>query len=387
MTGHGTSAPPAGREVVARAPGRVNLIGEHTDYNGGLVLPMAIDRGVTARVVATARTGVELTSAQVAGEVQRVGWPELAPGSLPGWAAYAGGAVWSLMAAQGIDPAWVGGGLSIEIDGDVPLGAGLSSSAAVECAVVTAVADLWNLPLPPRELARIAQRAENDFVGVPTGPMDQVASMMATAGHAVLFDVRADSTRQVPFDVAAHGLTLMVIDTRAAHALVDGGYAARRAACEESARLLGVATLRDVADVATASAALVSAGAPDELVRRTRHVVSEIARVEAAVVALGADDLRGFGSLMDASHASLREDFEVSCAELDLAVVVARGAGAWGARMTGGGFGGSAIALVPSAAQEAVAHDVAEAFAAAGFATPRVWAVAPSAGAAVLHRR
>lgn len=390
MTGQTRGTVGSSRQVVARAPGRVNLIGEHTDYNGGLVLPIAIDRGVTARLrtagdAAGDDAGLILTSRQVPGERVRIAWSDLAPGCVSGWAAYVAGAVWSLLSPPGpvVDRRDLPG-LAIEIDGDVPLGAGLSSSAAVECAVATALSAWWGIGVSARGLARIAQRAENEFVGVPTGSMDQVASMMATEGHAVLFDVAADVTRQVPAAFDEQGLALLVIDTRAAHALVDGGYAARRASCEEAAELLGVRTLRQAPELDEAIARLRGAGAPDDVVMRAHHVISENARVGDAVGALEVADFARFGALMDASHASLRDDFEVSCAELDTAVEAARAAGALGARMTGGGFGGSAIALVPVDRVGHVETAVAGAYAAAEFAEPRIWEVHAAAGARIV---
>lgn len=364
--------------TVGRAPGRVNIIGEHTDYNGGLVLPMAIHLGVTATVDPRADRLLVMRSAQVPDEVVALDLGGLAPGCCSGWAAYVAGAVWSVGLEHPLR------GLDITIDGDVPLGAGLSSSAAVECAVVVAVAAALGVDAPRRELARWAQRAENEFVGVPTGSMDQVASMMGAAGSALLYDVRADTVEPVPADVAAHGAEFLVIDTRASHALVDGGYADRRATCERAAELLGVHELREVIDLDAALATLASSADGDRLTRRTRHVVTETARVLDAVVALREGDLPRLGMLMLASHASLRDDFEVSCPELDTAVDAAMAAGAIGARMTGGGFGGSAIVLLPRAARAAVIDGVTAAFAARGFTAPAPIPVTAAAGASVI---
>jgi galactokinase len=365
--------------VVARAPGRVNIIGEHTDYNDGYVLPMAIHLGVTCTASDRHDLRMVIRSTQVPNEIVDLDVRTLAPADCGGWSAYVAGAVWSLMRATGRCH-----GLDITIDGDVPLGAGLSSSAAVECAVVTAVAQLWRIPFQAREFARWAQAAENDFVGVPTGSMDQVASMLGREGSAVFYDVQADSIDWVPLDVASAGLSFVVIDTRAAHALVDGGYASRRASCERAAELLHVRSLRDIVDLPAALALVGGEHDGDVLVRRTRHVVTENARVLAARTALEARDFSALGALMDASHASLREDYEVSCAELDLAVDAARSVGAVGARMTGGGFGGSALALIPTGLGPAVEAAAADAFASAGFRSPRVWPVRPGAGARVM---
>jgi galactokinase len=352
---------------VWRAPGRVNLIGEHTDYNDGLVLPFALRQGVT---VAAARRddGVfELRSRQ-SPETATVTDP--APGSVPGWAAYAAGVVWSLRAA-GHEV----GGASLLIDADLPQGAGLSSSAALECAVAVALCDLYDIQVPRPELARIAQRAENDFVGMPCGIMDQSASLLCTEGHALLLDCRSGLSAQVPLDLA--GLTLLVIDTRAEHELVDGGYASRRAACEKAAQILGLPALRDVTDLAQALDRL---GDP-VLRRRTQHVVTENHRVEATAGLLRAGAVAEVGALLTASHRSLRDEFEVSWPEADVAVEEAVRAGARGARMVGGGFGGSVIALVPDDRVVRVREALTGAYASRGWPEPRFLDAAPSAGA------
>jgi galactokinase len=354
----------------------VNIIGEHTDYNDGLVLPMAIDLGATATVTATAQSGLHLSSAQFPGEQVSVAWEDLAPGVVDGWAAYPAGAVWAIR--QVAEPDVVG--LRVQLDSDVPLGAGLSSSAAIECSVGAAVAALWGLDLPRRELARLAQRAENEFVGVPTGSMDQVASAMGQEGHALLYDVRKDVVELVPVAMDAAGLTFIVIDTGSRHALVDGGYADRRSSCERGAALLGVPSLRDIEDLDKA----LSAVAEPTLKARVRHVVTENTRVAAAVQAMRGGDFGRLGLLMNESHASLRDDFDVSCDELDAAVEAALSAGALGARMTGGGFGGSAIALVRQAEVGVVAVAVREVFAARSWSAPRIRSVHPAAGARVL---
>jgi galactokinase len=354
-------------EGVWHAPGRVNLIGEHTDYNDGLVLPFALGEGVT---VAAARRddGVfELRSLQ-SPETARVTDP--VPGAVTGWAAYAAGVAWSLRAAG--HPV---GGASLLIDADLPQGAGLSSSAALECAVAVALCDLYDVRVPRPELARIAQRAENDFVGVPSGIMDQSASLLCTEGHVLLLDCRSGLSAQVPLDLT--GLTLLVIDTRAEHELVDGGYADRRAACEKAAELLGLPALRDVTDLGEALSRL---GDP-VLRRRTQHVVTENHRVEAAVGLLRAGAVGEVGALLTASHLSLRDQFEVSWPEADVAVEEAVRAGARGARMVGGGFGGSVIALVPSDRADRVRDAVTAAYAARGWAEPHFLNATPSAGA------
>lgn len=364
-------------QAIGFAPGRLNVIGEHTDYNEGFVLPAAIAMGTTARVSLRENGVLRMRSAQAGGEVT-VAMAGLRPGAVKGWAAYVAGAVWAFgdRDSRGYD---------VEIDGTVPLGAGLSSSASVECAVLVALDSLHGSRFAPRELARMAQRAENDFVGVPTGSMDQVASMLGVEQCALLFDVRADSIEVIAMDLDAHGLELLVIDTRAKHALIDGGYADRRATCERAASILGIASLRDIDDL---DAALVTLAAHDDanrLIARTRHVVTENARVLAAVAAMRSGDMARLGEQMLASHASLRDDYEVSCAELDVAVDAAMSAGALGARMMGGGFGGSALALVDRARTERVIAAVERAYDDAGFAGPATFRVSPAQGAHVIH--
>lgn len=351
------------------APGRVNLIGEHVDYNGGLCLPMALPHRTFAAVRRRDDDTVRLVSGLNPADVWTGRLADITPGRVSSWVAYAGGPAWSL--GQSGHPL---GGFEAAIDSCVPLGAGLSSSAAIECAVALALDEIFGLGLAASgdagrtELAAACVRAENDVAGAPTGGMDQAASLRTRAGHALLLDTLDHSVAQVPFHLAEAGLELLVIDTRAEHALVDGQYASRRAACHAAAARLGVATLREVTDLDAALAAL---GDPVERMR-VRHVVTEIARVEAFVDLVRADRVRDVGSLMDASHESLRVDYEVSCDELDVVVATAREAGALGARMTGGGFGGSAIALVDVDAAGRIADAVADAFAARGWAAPGV---------------
>jgi galactokinase len=272
--------------------------------------------------------------------------------------------------------------MDLLLDGQVPVGAGLSSSAALECSVALAANDLADLGLGAPDLAKVAQRAENDFVGMPCGLMDQMASMVCTAGHALLYDVREETAEQVTFDPASAGAALVVIDTKVKHELGESAYADRRRTCEEAARTLGVRSLRDIepADLEAALARLPGAAAP-----RVRHVVGEIARVRQAVAALRAGDWAALGREMTASHVSLRDDYDVSCAELDVAVEAALRAGAIGARMTGGGFGGSAIALVPRTAVDDVTATVQEAFDEQGFTAPDVFPAEPGSGAARLR--
>ena len=392
------STAPAGRDGVAAlfrdtygrapdgvfsSPGRVNLIGEHTDYTGGLVLPFAIDARAFVAAARTDEPVVQVVSGQQPGSVREFALDALAPGG-PGtdeWTGYLLGAVWAA-AQSGIRP----GGLELALDSRVPSGAGLSSSAALECATVLAVAGLSGVELPATEIARLALQAENDFVGVPCGPMDQMASAAARQGSVLRFDTSDGSIAHIPFDPAARGLTVLVIDTRVSHALGDGEYARRRASTERAAELLGLRWLRDLPS-AGLDAALVTLGSRDEdgdvLQRRTRHVVTENARVDATVDLLESGDIAAIGPLLTASHASLRDDFAVSCAELDVAVDAALAAGALGARMTGGGFGGSALALVEVDRDQQVRGAVETAFAEHGFTAPVIRAVLPAQGARV----
>jgi galactokinase len=358
------------------APGRVNLMGEHTDYNDGLVLPIALPQRTHARA-SLRDDGILVVSSASAPGVVRVPVAQIGPGTPAGWASYVAGVVWALRGAGHDVP-----GLTVHITSEVPVGAGLSSSAALECSVAAALSDLLGLGLLAddtgrAELGRLCQLAENEIAQAPTGGMDQAIAMRGLAGHALFLDCRDGSARQVPFDPEAHGLRLLVVDTRAKHALVDGQYAARRDACVEAARTLGVPSLRD-AEMVDIDARLTGSAR-----RRARHVVTEIERVRQCVEALGRGDFARVGAAFVASHESLRDDFEVSCVELDTVVEVALGAGAWGARMTGGGFGGSAIALLPAPSADSVVAAVTEAFGRRGFDTPSVFFVTPGGSAGV----
>ncbi|MGA5220456.1 galactokinase [Streptomyces cinereoruber] len=356
------------------APGRVNLIGEYTDFNDGFVLPLALPHTAVAAVSRRDDGVLRLHSADVDGGIVQLDTNTLEPLSGGGWAAYPAGVVWALREAG--HPVT---GADLHLASTVPTGAGLSSSAALEVVTALALNDLFGLGLSRPELARLAQRAENAFVGVPCGIMDQMASACALEGHALHLDTRDLSYRQVPFGLAAEGLTLLVVDTRVKHALGDGAYAERRAGCEAGARALGVRALREV-DAARLPDAL--ARLDDETVRRyVRHVVSDNARVERTIALLDAGNPRAVGPVLTEGHASLRDDLRVSCPELDLVVEAANAAGALGARMTGGGFGGSAVVLVETDRAEKVAAAVEEAFAAAGHAAPGVFPAVPSAGA------
>jgi galactokinase len=362
-------------EGVWAAPGRINVIGEHTDYNGGFVLPVALAQTTRAAVGRRDDDVLALVSLQEPGPVE-LPLGELTPGTPSGWAGYPAGVVHELRSRV---PA---GGLSVLVDSDVPVGAGLSSSAALACAVALALLDLVAPELTPGELVDVARRAENDFVGAPTGILDQSAALLCTAGHALFLDTRDRGSEQVPFDLAAAGLALLVVDSGVTHEHADGGYGDRRRECEEAAARLGVDLLRDVDDVA--GLAPLDDGTPEGrvLLRRARHVVTENARVLAVVAALrGTTDPREIGPVLTAGHASLRDDFEISVPALDDIVEAAVAAGAHGARMVGGGFGGSALALVDADAVDAVTAAVAQRFAAAGRAAPRTFVTVPSAGA------
>lgn len=364
-------------EGVWAAPGRVNLIGEHTDYNDGFVMPLALPH--TTRVTAARRTDglLRLYSADTGaagGDAVTMRLEDLAPASAAGWTAYPAGVVWAMREA-GLPV----GGADLHVESTVPTGAGLSSSAALEVATGLALNDLYGLGLEGARLAALCQRCENDFVGVPCGIMDQMASACCTAGHALHLDTRDLSRRQIPFDLAGEGLQLLVVDTRVQHELGDGAYARRRAGCEEGARLLDVPALRDV-PYGELEAALSRIEDPG-VQRLVRHVVTENRRVERAIGLLRAGDTRAIGPVLTEGHLSLRDDFEVSCPELDLVVDAANAAGALGARMTGGGFGGSAIVLVEDAAAAKVTDAVGAAFDAAGHRMPRVFTAIPAEGA------
>jgi len=359
--------------VVGRAPGRVNLIGEHTDYNGGLVLPVALPHATYAAAAARSDGIVRLASAQepdpFTGQVDRLG-----PGHATGWAAYAGGVLWALREA-GLDVP----GLDLYVDGTVPLGAGLSSSAAIECAVAMAVVGLLGLEVDDALRARLVDaciRAETEVAQAPTGGMDQSIALHARPGTALLIDFTAGTHETV--ELALEDRTILVTDTRVSHRLTDGGYGSRRAECERAAAELGVTTLRE------ATLEAVEALTDEVVRRRARHIVTEIARVRPTVAALGAADWAALGDLFAASHASMRDDFEISTPELDLAVATAVEAGADGARMTGGGFGGSIVAVVPTAAVRTVVGAIDAAFARAGHAAPAHLLAEPSAGAALV---
>jgi galactokinase len=362
-------------DLVAAAPGRVNLIGEHIDYSEGFVLPFAIKDRTYAAVRKRDDSMVRIASAQRRNKIVTVDIADVKPGLKGEWERYALGVLWSMGVTSGVD---------IMIDGHVPLGAGLSSSAALECSVATAMNHLFDMGFSLEELARLTQRAENQYVGVPCGIMDQSVSLMATQGFALLLDCRDLSTRNIPFDVAAHGLELLIIDTQAHHALTDGGYAERRASCESVATKLAVKSMREL------SMAQLDA-ARDQITKteyiRARHAVGEMMRVLECVEALSSGDFVQVGELINQSHVSLRDDYTVSCPELDTAVEASLAAGALGSRMVGGGFGGSAIALIDASKTAQTIRAVESAFAVKKFKAPRFFTSLPSQGAEILSRR
>ncbi len=356
-------------EVLGQAPGRVNLIGEHIDYSEGFVLPFAIaDR--TSAVIARNNDGlVRIASQQRRNSIFTIDIIDVKPGSSGEWEKYVLGVIWSLGITNGVD---------ILVDGHVPAGAGLSSSAALECSVAMGLNTLFNLGFSLEELARATQKAENDYVGMPCGIMDQSVSLMAKAGSALLLDCRDLSTESVPFDVAAAGLELLIIDTQAHHALVDGGYAERRASCESVVAKFGISSMRHLTmQVLNERKSEIS----QSEYLRARHAVSEIQRVKDAVAALRNNDFIELGKLINQSHISLRDDYTVSCIELDIAVDASLAAGALGSRMVGGGFGGSAIALIKVDDIESIKDAIRSAYAAKGFKAPRFFTSLPSAGA------
>ena len=357
------------------APGRVNLIGEHTDYNEGFVLPFAINRRTVLALALRDDRHIRVASSFSDGTVE-IDLDDLEPDRLDGWSAYPLGVAWAL-GQHGADLATVPG-FDVYLESTVPVGAGLSSSAAIESAIAIALNDQWNLGLDRQTLAKVGQLAENQAVGAPTGIMDQSASLLGKRDSAVFLDCRSLDAEVIPLGFAEAGLELIIIDTHVSHAHSTGGYADRRASCEEDALAMDVPSLRylDVEDLPKAKTVM-----SDETFRRVRHVVTENQRVLDTVVTLRLSGPSAIGALLDASHVSMRDDFEISVPELDVAVATAQANGAIGARMTGGGFGGAAIALVPSAEIPRLTTAITEAFAANGFTAPTLFVVSADDGA------
>jgi galactokinase len=359
-------------EGVWSAPGRVNLIGEHTDYNEGFVLPFAINRRTFA-ALSLRNDCVARVASSFTDEVVEIEITKISNQSVTGWSSYPLGVAWALTQA-GARPQ----GFDLFVDSNVPVGAGLSSSAAIECSVALGLNDLWMAELEKSALAKIGQRAENEIVGAPTGIMDQTASLFGVIDHAVFLDCRSLVTEAIPLGLKQNSLEIVVIDTKVSHRLVDGGYAARRAACETGCLELRAASLRsvDVSDLKRAEQLL------DPLVfKRVRHVVTENARVLEAVQLLKESGPLKIGSQLYSSHESMRDDFEISIDELDSAVEVAMSSGAIGARMTGGGFGGAAIALIESRKIDGLRTSLSEEFEARGYVAPEVFSVLADEGA------
>ncbi|WP_430780777.1 galactokinase [Actinoplanes sp. G11-F43] len=353
------------------APGRVNLIGEHTDYNDGFVLPFALPQRTVA-AAGPSPDGTWSVCSTLAPEPVTFGVTE--PGEVTGWGAYVAGVVWALQdAGFEVPPA------RIALASDVPLGSGLSSSAALESAVLTALIDLGGLDVPLERRPAIAQRAENVYVGAPTGILDQSASIRCQEGQALFLDCRSYQIEQIPFDLAGQGLAILVINSNAPHQHVDGEYGARRKSCEAAAEALGVKALRDVA-VADLDRAMDRLG-DEVLQRRARHIITENQRVLDTVELLRAGRVRDIGPLLTASHASMRDDFEITVDQVDTAVEAALAAGAYGARMTGGGFGGCVLALIDADRADATATAVADAYAKKNFTAPTSWVATAGPGA------
>ena len=361
-------------DAIAAAPGRVNLIGEHIDYSDGYVLPFAIADRTYAAIRKRSDRLIRIASTQRRKTIITINLDDINPQLKGQWERYVLSVIWAMEINKGVD---------VMIDGHVPLGAGLSSSAALECSVATALNDLFSLGFDLETLARLTQKGENQYVGVPCGIMDQSVSLMAKSGSALLLDCRDLTSRHVVFDVASSGLELLIIDTQTHHSLTDGGYAERRASCDSVVSKLGIRSMRELTleklenskDVITATEFI-----------RARHAVSEIARVIDAVAALESKNFQELGLLLNASHASLRDDYDVSCPELNAAVNASLSAGALGARMVGGGFGGSAIALIKASQTQEVIKTIEIEFAKNSFKAPRFFTSLPSQGAEVIQR-
>jgi galactokinase len=353
------------------APGRINLIGEHTDYNSGFALPIALPERTAVTFHPDDSDSMVVRSDR---ETDPVRFSlNTIPGAVSGWAAYVAGVVWAVQLAGHPVP-----GGSMSISGGVEMGSGLASSAALECAALGAILSANCRTVDRLEQARIARRAENDYVGAPTGLLDQLAILFAEPQRAQLIDFRDHTTRSVIFDPDAHGFALLLINSHATHRHAGGEYAARRASCESAAAALGVSSLRDVQDGGVSVLTAVP-GAGDA--RRARHIITENQRVLDTVAALELSDFHEVGRLLTESHSSMRDDFEITTAHIDLIADAAVQAGALGARMTGGGFGGCVIALVDAAEVDAVEAAVHDAVRRAGYREPTITHTHPGRGA------
>jgi len=358
-------------DICASAPGRVNLIGEHIDFSEGFVLPFAINDCTDVAIAKTNENVIKIASVQRDSEVISVAISDISPDRTGDWERYVLGVIWAL----GIET-----GLEIFIDGKVPVGAGLSSSAALEASVATALNSLFFLGHDLPALALLCQKAENDYVGMPCGIMDQSVSLMAEKGSALLLDCRDLTTKNISFNVASHGLELLIIDTQIHHELVDGGYAERRASCDSVVAKLNITSMRHLSiDQLLSQKSEIT----ETEFNRAHHAVTEIQRVLDAVIALEKSDFKELGKLINASHESLRDDYTVSCPELDCAVDASLAAGALGARMVGGGFGGSAIALIKAENVESTKLAIQNAFESKSYKAPRFFTSLPSQGARI----
>ncbi|MGH3633688.1 galactokinase [Mycobacterium sp.] len=355
------------------APGRINLIGEHTDYNLGWALPIALPQRTVVVFEPDGTDAITVRSERMDAPV-RISL-DTTPGQVTGWAGYVAGVIWALRRAG---HAVVGGAMSITTD--VEMGSGLSSSAALECATLGALTSVAGIHLERIEQARIAQCAENDYVGAPTGLLDQLAALYGEPSTALLIDFGQLTVRPVPFDPDANDVALLLIDSRDRHSHAGGEYAARRASCERAAAELHASSLRDIEDVS----ALDAVSDPIDA-RRARHVLTENQRVFDFVAAVGESDFAAAGRMLTASHASMRDDFEITTGHIDLIADSAVGAGALGARMTGGGFGGCVIALVPTDSVEAVGEAVRRAMRDGGYPQPVIMRTQAARGAGALR--
>lgn len=359
---------------VFSAPGRLNLAGEYTDFNDGFALPFATPQRTRIALARRTDSRVVLASRQLDQPVDLAA-DEVLPGSVHGWAAYPLGSLWSLRQAMG-DDSLAAGGLSVLVDSDLPVGAGLASSAALVSSMSLALNTVLELGMERIELARAGQRAENLMVGAPTGILDHMASLLSRAGSALLLDCRAQSAERIPLDLPAAGLTILAVNSGVTHALNDGGYGSRRQECLDAARAMGVAALRDADEEM-----LAAAGLPEPMASRARHVVSENARVLRIAELLREGRVAEIGPVISASQPSMRDDIEVSVPELDLLVDAAVSAGALGASIVGGGFGGSVEALVERERVEDVRVAVTEAYARLSRPAPAMLEVTPAHGA------